>query len=719
MDLRLQISLVAAVVSVALAGSSLLRSRKRRDHWLFAAFAFNVGLWYFTTFLNKLLEAPLWTRLNFAFGVLLPLAAVQFFRVMLDEDTGLMRTLSRASWICAAVILATIPTPFYIHIAVRTAILVYVTVFLFGPLAMLYLRSRQVTSKFEGARLLFLTSVGGLAGIFTFFEYLPYLGVEIPPVGTILVLIFLYMLHQSVLQLRLIDLYELAGRLAVLTALSFALAAVLWLLMNLGGRYFLHAVVASLVVLVLFDPMRTKVLEQIAQIFFRERFDLDRYIQLLRRRVAHVLEIGDLAEVLMDGLEQSRRVTHASLYLAEEGLRRYDLMGFVGPEPIGRLEVAPAGPLIDRLGTDGFLVLENLERLLEEQRVAGEDREAETLFEIRETMDAMHSSLCLAIQSQEGDLYGILSLRDWRMRDAFSPEEIGLLMGLAAQTAIALENSRHYEQLKERDRLAALGEMAAGLAHEIRNPLGAIKASAQYLTEGTSTEGDEEFLDIIVEEVDRLNRVVGSFLDYARPSRGNPKAADVNAAVTKTIQLLRTQAGAVRVLEELADDLLPVRIDVEQLRQVLINLGQNAIQAMDETENAELVISTRMRTDASGPLVEIAVRDNGPGIADEVLPKLFVPFVTTKQRGTGLGLAISERIVSAAGGRIVVRSKPGEGTTFLVRLPGDEIVDAVEEEDAQEGDQSSSESKSESDPSPSSPPSAGAGETPSSVVTSR
>jgi hypothetical protein len=100
--------------------------------------------------------------------------------------------------------------------------------------------------------------VGGLAGIFTFFEYLPYLGVDIPPVGTILVLIFLYMLHQSVLQLRLIDLYELAGRLAVLTSLSFSLAGVLWLLMNLGGRYFLHAVVASLVVLVLFDPMRTK-----------------------------------------------------------------------------------------------------------------------------------------------------------------------------------------------------------------------------------------------------------------------------------------------------------------------------------------------------------------------------------------------------------------------------------------------------------------------------
>lgn len=720
MDLRLQLNLIAAVVSMALAANTLLRPRKRRDQWLFALFAANVGTWYLTSVLTALLQSPGWERAHFAFGVLLPMAAVQFFRVFVEEDSRWMRAIHRGSLGFAALILATTPTPLYRHLVVRGLIVVYVTVFLFAALAMLYRRARSATSKFEGARLAFLAAVGGLAAVFTLFEYLPFLGVEIPPVGTILVLVFLYMLHQSVLQLRLLDLYELAGRLAVLTALSFTLASILWLLARLGGgqAYFLHAVVAALAVLVLFDPVRRRVLEQIASFFFRERFDLDREVQELRREVAHVLQIEELARVLMDGLERSRRVTHASLYLGEEGLLRYERVGFVGPEPVPRLEIGPAGPLLERLRAEGFVILENIERQLAEQRDAGEDREAETLYEIAQTMDAMHASLCLAVQSPEGDLYGLLALRDQRMRDAFAPEEVGLLMGLAAQASIALENSRHYQRLKERDRLAALGEMAAGLAHEIRNPLGAIKASAQYLREGHGAEGDDEFLDIIVEEVDRLNRVVGSFLDYARPSKGNPSPTDVNGAVERTLLLLQSEAASVEVTVQLDPELPPVRIDVEQLRQVLINLVQNALQAMEG--EGELHISTGRGVEAGVELVEVRVRDTGPGITDAVLANLFVPFVTTKQRGTGLGLAISQRIVAAAGGRIVVRTKRGEGTTFIVRLPAETADHGVPS--APPSSSPATVSKRASSASPSSGSGArlaGAGETPSSVTTSR
>ncbi len=723
MDLRLQLNLIAAVVSMALATNTLLRPRKRRDQWLFALFAANVGAWYLTSVLAALVATAGWARAHFAFGVLLPAAAVQFFRVFVVEDSRWMKVIHRGSLGFAAVILATTPTPLYRHIVVRALIVVYVSVFLFAALAMLYRRARSAASKFEGGRLAFLATVGGLAAFFTLFEYLPFLGVEIPPVGTILVLVFLYMLHQSVLQLRLLDLYELAGRLAVLTALSFTLAGILWVLAWLGGgqAYFLHAVVAALAVLVLFDPVRRRVLEQIGSFLFRERFDLDQEVQELRREVAHVLEIEELADTLMDGLERSRRVTHASLYLGEEGLLRYERVSFVGPEPVSRLEIGPAGPLLERLREEGFVVLENVERQLGEQRDAGEDREAETLYEVAQTMNAMHASLCLAIQSQDGDLYGILALRDQRVRDAFAPEEIALLVGLAAQSAIALENSRHYQRLKERDRLAALGEMAAGLAHEIRNPLGAIKASAQYLREGDEDDTNDEFLDIIVEEVDRLNRVVGSFLDYARPSKGNPSPADVNAALERTLVLLQSEVGEVQVTVDLDRELPAVRIDVEQLRQVLINLVQNALQAMDG--DGALHLSTGTRRTEGAPVVEIRVRDTGPGIAEAVLAKLFVPFVTTKQKGSGLGLAISQRIVAAAGGRIVVRTKPGEGTTFIVRLPAEVPDPARSQTSAAQSTPSpatASKSASDANPSPASEARlADAGETPSSVTTSR
>lgn len=679
MDLRVQISLIAAIVSFALAGSVLLRSRKRRDHWPFAVFALNAGGWYLTTFLTKLLSVTFFERLNLAFGVLLPLAAVQFFRVFIADENRLMQQINRAAMVFAALIVATAMTPFYRHLVVRTAVLAYVIVFLFASLVLLFARSRQASSRFEGGRLAFLAAVGGLAGLFTLVEYLPYLGVELPPVGTLLVLVFLYMLYQSVLQYRLIDLYELAGRLAVLTVLSFTLAAILWLLVHFGGqRYFLHAVVASLAVLVLVDPMRSKVREKIGQFLFRDRFDLEGQVIALRRTVAHVLEIDDLAEVLMEGLERSRRVTHASLYLLREGRRHYDLVGHVGPEPVPRLEMAPAGPLLERLRRDGFVVLENVERGLAEQRAFGEDREAETLYEIAQTMRAMQASVCLPVESEDGDLYGILSVRDERVADAFSPEEVLLLAGLAAQAAIALENSRHYQQLKERDRLAALGEMAAGLAHEIRNPLGSIKASAQFLSEGPAEDEDPaEFLDIIVEEVDRLNRVVSTFLDYAKPSKGDPQPTDLNAALERTAQLIRPECSKQNTALELELDAATplVRIDLEQLRQVLLNLTRNALEAMPE--GGTLFLSTRAVSRRGDEWAEIAVRDTGPGITADVLPKLFVPFVTTKQGGTGLGLALSQRIASAAGGRIVVRSRAGEGATFVLRLPGSERASRV------------------------------------------
>ncbi|MBX3247640.1 MAG: GAF domain-containing protein [Myxococcales bacterium] len=707
----------------------LLRSRKRRDHWLFALFTGAVSVWYLTAFLTNVLGESPWARLNVAVGVLLPLAAMELFRTFIPEEPPRLRAVRRVAIVSAGLLLATTATQLYGHLAVRALLLTYVSVLLLASLAMLRGRARRATSKFEAARLVFLTVVGGLAAAFTLLEYLPLLGLELPPVGTILVLVFLYMLYQAVLRYRLLDLYELAFRLGILTLLSFVLAGLLWLLVTLGGeRYFLHAVVASLVVLVLFDPLRARVREKLGQLLFRERFDLERHVLALRRQVAHALDPRQLGPLLVDGLESSRRVTHVSLYLAEEGRRHYELATHLGPEPPRRLEMAPAGPLLERLRRDGFLVLENVERALHEQRELGEDREAETLYEIAQSMDAIHGSLVLALSSADGDLYGLLSIRDERMRDAFSPEEVQLLAGLAAQAAIALENSRAYQRLKERDRLAALGEMAAGLAHEIRNPLGAIKASAQLLVD-EADESDAEFLAIIVEETDRLNRVVGSFLDYARPARGNPAPTDVSAAIERTLQLLRPecQRTGTELVAELEEGLPPVRIDAEQLRQVVLNLVQNALQALGEGGEIHVATSVVDRGKREVPWVEVRVHDTGPGIPDDVLKNLFVPFVTTKDRGTGLGLAISQRIVAAAGGRILVRTREGEGATFVVRLPASDgrtsspsVVPSVK---AQRSAAASTESSTSPSPSPSElgggAERAGANDAPSDVVTSR
>jgi len=285
------------------------------------------------------------------------------------------------------------------------------------------------------------------------------------------------------------------------------------------------------------------------------------------------------------------------------------------------------------------------------------------------------------------------------VKDAFTPEEIALLETVAAQMGVAIANSRLYDRMKERDRLAALGSMAAGLAHEVKNPLGAIKGAAQLLEEvaGSAKEPDPtmaEFLGIILEETDRPNRVVGSFLDYARPHAGNPVPLDINAAVKRTLQILSSQKiDDVDIRLDLTEKIPRASIDPEKLRQVIMNLVQNAGQAMNG--QGKVTISTGSRkasraaswvsappTTNSGRLpleeqvevVEISVTDTGPGISNKVLKNLFVPFFTTKEKGTGLGLAISQSIVQNAGGSIQVQSQPGAGTKFTITLPASDDV---------------------------------------------
>ena len=280
------------------------------------------------------------------------------------------------------------------------------------------------------------------------------------------------------------------------------------------------------------------------------------------------------------------------------------------------------------------------------------------------TIGALQSAVVLAVRGDDEPCVGLLFVVDDRVRDAFTPEEVALLETGAAQIGVVVANSRLYSRMKERDRLAALGSMAAGLAHEVKNPLGAIKGAAQLLEEGGAGGVDDpasrEFVGIILEEVNRLDRVVGSFLDYARPHAGNPIPLDLNAAVRRTVQIVQSQVtdGGVDVILDLGEPLPRARIDPEQFRQVLINLVQNAIQAMDGRGRITVTTqlgrpgrarvpllegsvpaSRRSVSDEVEQSVEVSVRDTGPGIAPKVLRNLFVPFfTTTKTQGTGLGL---------------------------------------------------------------------------------
>ena len=693
-DLRPKTILFCAVLALAIALSVLLRGR-RAVHLLFAAFAADIALWYGSQSLAGFFRADLWERVTGVLTVLLPLFAIHLFQNIVPMEVASTKTrLARFAAVVAVPVLVVTVSPYHDRAFALGAVYTYVFGLLAAALITLARRGQRSPSRAVRDRVRFLAAVGAAATTFSLADFLSYLGVHLPPIGAVLAIVFLFVLAESVTRPRLADIYELAGRLLVSTALAFSLAAIFYLfVMVIGGfeTMYLNAVLAAIVFLVLFEPLQTEVETRIHQFFFRERYDLETSVAELRKRLTHVLEIDELNSSLMQGLESSHRVTTAALYLRDQDGDGFDLVGSIGAAVPKRVETLGARPLLDRLERQASISLEE---------VAREANKSDAVIQAAAaTLGVLQSAVVLAVRGDADDGVGLLFVSDDRVRDAFTPEEISLLETVAAQIGVVVANSRVYSRMKERDRLAALGSMAAGLAHEVKNPLGAIKGAAQLLEEvGASTPEEpaaREFVGIILEEVNRLDRVVGSFLDYARPHAGNPVPLDLNAAVRRTVQILSSQItdGEIDLKLDLSEPLPRTSMDPEKFRQVLMNLIQNAIQAMDG--HGKVTVSTSVRRSMRGrmahdlsssvprrsatdetELLEVGVRDTGPGISPKVLRNLFVPFFTTKTQGTGLGLAISQSIVQNAGGTIEVHSLPGAGTTFTIVLPaaGESLV---------------------------------------------
>ena len=206
---------------------------------------------------------------------------------------------------------------------------------------------------------------------------------------------------------------------------------------------------------------------------------------MLRAELANVIDMRVLVPRVLAALEESRRITHASIYLADPDGSGFELAGHIGPRPEARFDAIAHRAFFERLRRAGVISLEGIEREMAARRTA-RPRSSENLTLMLRALDQMNGSVALGFSSED-QLLGALVIRDERLREAYSTDEIELFRGVATSIGITLQNSQVYERMKERDRLAALGEMAAGLAHEIRNPLGSIKGAAQLLQPGRRT----------------------------------------------------------------------------------------------------------------------------------------------------------------------------------------------------------------------------------------
>jgi signal transduction histidine kinase len=293
-----------------------------------------------------------------------------------------------------------------------------------------------------------------------------------------------------------------------------------------------------------------------------------------------------------------------------------------------------------------------------------------------------HKSLLIQPIRWKGELIGAFSVLWLREAHRFTSEELRLTEGIALQGALAVENSRLYAgvkqqmtelkqtqaQLVQSTKLAAIGELAANIAHEINNPLTTVLGFASFIAERLKPEDPmREELTLIQDEASRARDIVRDLLQFSRQRDFMPETASLNQVLEQVITMVRRQGafGSVTVNEQYAPDLPGAELDVSRIKQVFLNIINNAVYVMPNGG------SLTVRTAADSRGVRVDFEDTGPGIAPEHRDRIFDPFFTTKPEvsGTGLGLSVSLGIVQSHGGTIDVQSELGKGTTFSVILP--------------------------------------------------
>jgi len=490
----------------------------------------------------------------------------------------------------------------------------------------------------------------------------------VPPFSTLFVGLAVYFQYQALVMGRLFDLQELFSRVSALLVSALLLLAIDGFTLAWVGTFTDHpfhstfqVFTASLLFLGAYEPLQAQIGWAANRVFNRRGQHLHEAAGHLRAQLPTIISAHGVAETLLSRLHATGRAPVCSVYLWDRGLD-----AFACTASRGEVEQRPLAAVAGQSFAEPFV---GGEPWLIEAEVARRALTSDAWAEVHALMRAMNAQLTVPVLSESRSVLGWLNLADETWSDGYSADEVLALQRVMRLAALVLGNIEEFRAAEEAQRLAVLGAMAAGLAHEIRNPLAGIKGAAQYL-QGEQLDGTaQEMLCIVVDETDRLNIVVSQFLDYARPFELHTAPEQLDAIASRALALLRAQGlpEGITLREALAGDLPITELDAARLTQVVVNLLRNALQAMPE--GGELFVRTRLRVSRIGAALELMVTDSGPGLSADVRDKIFVPFFTTKDHGTGLGLAISQRIVRAHGGELEATSPEGGGARFTVRIP--------------------------------------------------
>jgi two-component system sensor histidine kinase HydH len=654
------IPLLAASANLLVGFFVIVNGPDRPIHRTFATLMGLSFLWNFGTFLFATTGDPFWHRFLTLGSALLPVAVMRFTFLYLGVDPRARVAWTRLLLLLSSVLFVLALTPLFDTLGFRMGFTLYVVAILCGIAILVYRHYARARVPLEHHRLGYLLAALVITAGAACLDAGRDLGLPMVRLANLASLFTSVILMLAILRHRLLDIQVvLRGSLifAVLVVMAVPLHSLLYAtqhavsLGTVATEVFLLLIATTVIF-----PWTTRWAQtRLTRAVLGPRSGRRALLRRMRSRTSE----GDArTEDLRDPLARAMEGLTASwILLAREGSDG-------SPQAvIAHGQGCPGDALLASV----YLVAEGIDQPIYRSEVA--IHEAQSGPADKACAQAMEPAAAelLAPLRLGGELRAILLVGPPRDGTAYDALDLAFFEELTHEVRAVLVSEDARRRLEARSRLAAIGEMSAGVAHEIRNPLASMKGAVELLRarrgDVDSTEG--KLLSLIEGEVERLERVVSDFLEYARPT--DPKLAPerLEEIVRRTLDLLRADPSLEGItLDAVNGDTLPsVIVDAEQVRQVILNLIRNAAQAMGG--QGRVMVET---APGEGEAI-LRVRDTGPGFAAEALRRAFDPFFTTRSRGSGLGLAIARRIVENHAGRIQIRNRAEGGAEVTITLP--------------------------------------------------
>jgi signal transduction histidine kinase len=471
----------------------------------------------------------------------------------------------------------------------------------------------------------------------------------------------------ALIKYQLLDIHLLIrGGILYSSISGLILAVYILIIKNIGEEISQRAYGRSLIVesamilalVFMLRPFQRKVGDWIDRFFYMERVRFRTKLSEFSRTLTELVDLDEVGQTTVHFITQTLHVDSVLFFFLKSEANAY--RPIFGPPPYDEMRYSSEHPFVKRVEKNGRAV--DLEHL---KGGEGAVEEIDNLIE-----KGWVAVTPIFIKER---LLGYILLGKKRTEKDYTVEELELLEAFSNQAALAISRALIYrdmslkdKQIMQAEKMAAIGELAAGIAHEIRNPLGIISGSAETVRKHENQKIREEMTGYILEESTRINKLISTFLDFARPKEPKLAKCDLGEVLEKTLLLLSPQAKTqgVEIRKEIPQGPFQASVDPDQMRQAFTNLGINALEAMPEGGILKINVSENAQN-----RVSIRFIDTGNGIPKEAQSKIFDPFFTTKEGGTGLGLSIAHRIVTQHGGNLGVEGGEGKGSIFAITLP--------------------------------------------------